>query len=1245
MLTGPASVTIVHFSHMRPRLLTFLTFALLLASPAAAHAATLLYPNMRTLPPRELRFDRTDVSADSHGDLRNVLRFSNTVYNVGEGPVEIRATINRRLNPPSGPAIQRVYDDAGGFTDIPLSGSSLYYHDVHVHYHFDHWGGYELWTRAEYDAWIASGRSEGSPDLVGQKTTSCVTDEEFITTLLGTVWPAAYPPDRCMPDSNNLIAQGLGVGWGDTYDYYRFEQWIDLGQSRLADGTYVLRSVTDPQNLVYESPGKADTSREATNDNSAITVFVVSRGAIVDSDAPSGTVTVNHIDRATASGQVSLDVLGRDDVSGVRAFRVSNDGVNWRTYSNTSFGSIPQTISWDLTDPSTGGSTTAGRREVCVLFQDVTGKWSPQIKDEIDFQPPTPPPPPTSAYGRAVASDAPIGWWRLADASGGIAADQTGAHPGTYLGGVTLGQPSLVPADANASVAFNGTSGTVNVPHASAFNLTRTIALETWIKPTNLPPTGTFRSVVTKPEAYSLQFNGPRLEFTIIQNGTRRRLQTPTGTIVAGGTYHVVGTYDGTTQRLYVNGAQVASTALTGSATTNTQALHFGAWDGTAEFFVGTLDEVAVYGSVLSATRVRAHYDASRVSTLAAPSGLIAAARSAAQIDLTWFDNSSGETGQVLQRSSDRDFTAPTSIALAANAQTYSDAGLTPATTYWYRVRAVDGGTSSDWSTPTQASTPAAASYEAGVLADHPISYWRLGEGGGTIAGDETVANPGTYLGGAILGVPGLVGTDPANTAVGFNGTSSQVRVGQSGSLDLSTQISLEAMIQPSSLGSTGTYRSVLAKTDSYGLQLNGPRLEFFIVSLGIFRLVQAPVGTIVAGAKHHVVGTYDGSALRLYVNGVQVASTAVIGAADQTIGGMRIGSWDGTQEFFNGTIDEPALYGTALSAARIAAHFAAVQPALGAPTGLSATPVSSSRIDLAWTDNAGGETGQVLQRSSDRDFTAPTSIALAANAQTYPDTGLSPATTYWYRVRAVDASNDSAWSPVASATTQSAAPPSSYATTIGADRPLGWWRLGEASGATATNQVVGGSGTYAGGVTLGQTSLLATDAANAAATFNGSSGRVSIPDSSPLDLTSTFSLEVWIRPTSLPSSGVFRSIMTKAEAYTLQFNGPRLEFTIMQSGTRRRLQAATGTIVAGGTYHVVATFGSRVQRLYVNGTQVATATLTNGSATTTSTPLVLGSWDGTSEFFSGTLDEPAVYGTTLSATQVAAHHRAGRTG
>ncbi|HEV3319827.1 MAG TPA: LamG domain-containing protein, partial [Solirubrobacteraceae bacterium] len=106
----------------------------------------------------------------------------------------------------------------------------------------------------------------------------------------------------------------------------------------------------------------------------------------------------------------------------------------------------------------------------------------------------------------------------------------------------------------------------------------------------------------------SLQFNGPSLEFTVIQSGARHRLQAPSGTIVAGSTYYVVGTYDGTTQRLYVNGSQVASAALTGGASVTSNPLYLGSWGGSEEFFAGTIDEAAVYGKALTATRVAEHY-------------------------------------------------------------------------------------------------------------------------------------------------------------------------------------------------------------------------------------------------------------------------------------------------------------------------------------------------------------------------------------------------------------------------------------------------------------------------------------------------------------------------------------------------------------------------------------------------------------------------------------------------------------
>src|SRR5213076_153839 len=117
---------------------------------------------------------------------------------------------------------------------------------------------------------------------------------------------------------------------------------------------------------------------------------------------------------------------------------------------------------------------------------------------------------------------------------------------------------------------FDGTNDDVSIPSSAGLGFTSALSLEAWIRPASLPATGAFASILTKAESYSLQLNGPRLEFTVMQNGTRRRLQAPAGAVVAGTTYHVVATFDGATQRLYINGAQVASAALSGAATVTT---------------------------------------------------------------------------------------------------------------------------------------------------------------------------------------------------------------------------------------------------------------------------------------------------------------------------------------------------------------------------------------------------------------------------------------------------------------------------------------------------------------------------------------------------------------------------------------------------------------------------------------------------------------------------------------------------
>src|SRR5207247_1243344 len=123
----------------------------------------------------------------------------------------------------------------------------------------------------------------------------------------------------------------------------------------------------------------------------------------------------------------------------------------------------------------------------------------------------------------------------------------------------------------------------------------------------------------------------------------------------------------------------------------------------------------------------------------------------------------------------------------------------------------------------------------------------------------------------------------------------------------------------------------------------------------------------------------------------------------------------------------------------------------LAAPSNLSATAISTSQINLAWTDNSSTEDGFKIEQSTDNvSFTQIATVG--ANVTTYSNSGLNASTTYYYRVRATSTlSGDSSYSNVASATPVAApgAPGNLTATAGNAQVTLSWTAV---SGATGYN-------------------------------------------------------------------------------------------------------------------------------------------------------------------------------------------------
>lgn len=96
----------------------------------------------------------------------------------------------------------------------------------------------------------------------------------------------------------------------------------------------------------------------------------------------------------------------------------------------------------------------------------------------------------------------------------------------------------------------------------------------------------------------------------------------------------------------------------------------------------------------------------------------------------------------------------------------------------------------------------------------------------------------------------------------------------------------------------------------------------------------------------------------------------------------------------------------------------------LNAPTLLTATAVSSTRVNLSWRDQSSAESGFVIERSTNAGQSWSPLATTGANATSFPDLSVTANRTYHYRVRARNASQESANSNVASATTPRVMPP-----------------------------------------------------------------------------------------------------------------------------------------------------------------------------------------------------------------------------
>jgi len=212
---------------------------------------------------------------------------------------------------------------------------------------------------------------------------------------------------------------------------------------------------------------------------------------------------------------------------------------------------------------------------------------------------------------------------------------------------------------------------------------------------------------------------------------------------------------------------------------------------------------------------------------------------------------------------------------------------------------------------------------------------------------------------------------------------------------------------------------------------------------------------------------------------------------------------------------------------------------------------------------------------------------------------------------------------------------------------PLLSWSLDEASWTGAAGEVLDSSGNALNGTVLNGAST-----ANSApalpqvnsqgtcgyGTFNSTSSQyVQRADSNLLDLQGSFTIGLWVKPRTLPASGLM-SILSKDENYEFHLNpSGTINWWWQTTANATNQFNSTTALPVGQWSHVLIRYAPGDQRIYINGSLAGQASF-SGTPLANSDPLQLGADQGAAgRNFNGELDELRIYNGALSEAQISA--------